>query len=117
MLTQQQIQDLIERIAQHYKPEPEKIILFGSYAAGTANESSDLDLLVVVKESAQPRHKRAKAIRKLLWGILDAPKDILVYTQAEIDEWQQVKEAFITTVTNTGKIVYENKRRTHPKLD
>jgi hypothetical protein len=69
-----------------------------------------------VKESDQPRYKRAKDVRKLLWGIVDIPKDMLVYTQHEIDEWQQVKEAFITTVINTGKVVYENKNRIDPKL-
>jgi predicted nucleotidyltransferase len=116
MLNQQQIQTVVERIARFYKPAPEKIIVFGSYAADTANEQSDLDLLVVVNESNQPRSKRAKDVRKLLWGLVNIPKDILVYTQPEIDEWQQVQEAFITTVINTGKVVYENKSRIDPKL-
>lgn len=114
MLTQPDFQHIIHTIASKYHPE--KIILFGSYAVGTATDTSDLDLLIVVKDSAQPRHQRAREIRKLLWGMLDIPKDILVYTQDEIDEWQNVAEAFITTVVNTGKVLYENKSRTHSKL-
>ena len=44
MISQEQIEEIIKRIASNYKPE--KIILFGSYAYGTATEDSDLDLLV-----------------------------------------------------------------------
>jgi hypothetical protein len=56
----------------------------------------------------QPRYKRARDIRKHLWGIAEAPKDILVYTQKEIDEWKEVEEAFITNIVRSGRVVYEN---------
>ena len=39
------IQEVVERIKTEYQPE--KIILFGSYAYGTPNEDSDIDLLIV----------------------------------------------------------------------
>ncbi len=109
MISQKQIKEIIARIISHYKPE--KIILFGSYAQGTSTKDSDLDLLVIVKDSTQPLYQRARAIRKHLWGITDIPKDILVYTQREIDEWQEVEEAFITSVIKKGKKLYENKER------
>ena len=106
MITQKQIGEIVDRIAINYKPE--RIILFGSYAHGIPTEYSDLDLLVVVKKSEQPRYKRAREIRKHLWGITDLSKDILVYTQEEIDEWKTVEEAFITSIMKKGKILYEN---------
>jgi predicted nucleotidyltransferase len=40
------IQALADRIAEHFHPQ--RIILFGSYAAGTAGPDSDVDLLVVL---------------------------------------------------------------------
>ncbi len=107
MVTQEQIEEIVERIASNNKPE--KIILFGSYADGIPNEDSDLDLLVVVESSGQPRYKRAREIRKHLWGIAEVPKDILVYTQREIDEWKEVEEAFITSIMENGRVLYENK--------
>ena len=107
MLTQKQIEKIVERIAINYNPE--KIILFGSYAYGVPTEDSDLDLLVVVESSKQPRYRRAREIRKHLWGITEAPKDILVYTQEEIDEWEKVEDAFITSVMKSGKVLYESK--------
>ena len=115
MINRAQLEEIIKRIKSNYRLE--KIILFGSYAYGKPTENSDLDLLVVVKSSNQPRHKRAREIRKHLWGVTDIPKDILVYTEDEIEEWKGVEDAFITRVLREGKILYENKRRTDRELD
>lgn len=107
MVTQRQISKIVHEIRNDYSLE--KIILFGSYAYGQPEEDSDLDLLVVVKKSDLPRHKRAREIRKRLWGLIDTPKDILVYTEDEIEEWKEVEQAFITKIMNQGRVLYENK--------
>jgi predicted nucleotidyltransferase len=104
MIMQKQIEEIVKRIVDNYKPE--KIILFGSYAHGIPSKDSDLDLLIV-KNSSLPRYKRAGEIRKHLWGISDIPKDIIVYTQEEIDDWKEVDEAFITSIVKKGKVLYE----------
>lgn len=39
---------------------PDQIILFGSYAYGTPDTDSDLDLLIVVPDSREPQYKRAR---------------------------------------------------------
>ena len=50
------LDDLIRRIAERFSPE--KIILFGSRARGDAGPDSDIDLLVLFSEVADP-NKRA----------------------------------------------------------
>jgi uncharacterized protein len=55
MLTEAEIQTLADKIAK--RMEPEKIIIFGSYAKGTATARSDLDLLVI-KDTPLPMHAR-----------------------------------------------------------
>ena len=42
----QVIRDYARRVAERFQPE--KIILFGSYAYGTPHEDSDVDILVVM---------------------------------------------------------------------
>jgi len=46
MVSTEAIRDLSARIAERFHPE--KIVLFGSYAYGTASEDSDVDLLVIL---------------------------------------------------------------------
>ena len=83
---------------------PLQVLLFGSYAEGTATEESDLDLLVVM-ESTEPRYKRGASIRSLLWPP-KAPLDILVYTPAEVNRWNGVPNHVLTNAFKTGKVLY-----------
>ena len=58
--------------------EPEKIILFGSYAYGTPTEDSDLDICITQK-SISSKIKEKSTIRKALKNI-KISKDILLET-------------------------------------
>ena len=102
MISKYKINQIIKIIKDNINPE--KIILFGSYANGNPDEHSDLDLLIV-KDSDVPRYKRGREIRKYLRGI-GVPLDIIVYTKDEIDRWKNVEEAFITQIMKNGKVLY-----------
>jgi predicted nucleotidyltransferase len=84
---------------------PEKIVLFGSRARGNARADSDIDLLVV-ESSRLPRYKRAGRYRKAVAGMFIA-KDIVVWSPEEINEWESVPNAFITTILREGRVLYE----------
>lgn len=88
--------------------DPEKIILFGSYAYGKPTDKSDLDILVIMN-SGLPRYRRSRSIYRCLAGLL-IPKDVLVYTPEEIEEWSEVPQAFITTAIRKGKVIYEKEQ-------
>ena len=83
---------------------PQKIILFGSYASGQQTPHSDLDLLVI-KESNLARHQRSREIRKHFRGLKIA-LDILVYTPGEIEKWKDVRTSFVHEVLEKGKVIY-----------
>jgi predicted nucleotidyltransferase len=103
MIEQDKISEIIKKIASGYNPD--KIILFGSYAAGNPNEDSDLDLFVI-KDSDLPRPQRTVHVRKMLYGAM-IPIDLIVYTPKEIEESKENKFSFVYKVLNTGKILYE----------
>ncbi|OFX18271.1 MAG: hypothetical protein A2033_17625 [Bacteroidetes bacterium GWA2_31_9] len=107
MISQSQINDVISKIVTYYKPE--KILLFGSYANGTATEDSDLDLLVV-KNSDLPRYKRALELRRYLRPFKFLfPIDLLVFTNEELVNQSTSSFSFANDVLSTCKIVYEKK--------
>jgi len=100
----QLLQEIVRRIIT--VSHPEKVILFGSRARGTAHPESDIDLLVIA-HSTQPRHRRAAPLYGALSDIL-APMDIVVYSPEEVQEWGEVRQAFVTTAIHEGQVLYEN---------
>jgi predicted nucleotidyltransferase len=99
--------DLLDRITQKLVVtlNPEQIILFGSYAYGDPTEDSDVDLLVIVSQSDEPRYRRARQAYKVLRGI-GIPKDILVMTRAEVERKANVPSSLINQVLSQGKVLY-----------
>ncbi len=59
-----------------------KIGYFGSYARGDWGTGSDLDVIVILKESSQPLWKR---VLEFDTTNLPVPVDLLVYTVKEIE--------------------------------
>lgn len=82
MITPDIINEVKKRLIDVYNPDA--IYLFGSYAWGHPTEDSDLDILIIIKESSEKRHKRGIAGSRALRGML-IPKNILVYTQEELE--------------------------------
>ncbi len=91
---------------------PERIILFGSRATGTAKDRSDYDFLVVDSEPFSMNHSRRKTAGKI-WRALASfrvPTDILMYHVDEVEKWRQTRNHVIFHALNEGKVVYERTR-------
>lgn len=107
MITQEQIEEVVRRIVTNVNPE--KVILFGSYAYGSPGEDSDLDILVI-KDSTLPRHERVKGILRHLRG-LKIPIDVVCYTPNEVEHWRETEAAFITQILRKGRVLYERRKQ------
>lgn len=98
------IKIITQKIKDNYNPE--KIILFGSYAYGKPKKDSDIDLLIIKKTNA--RHiDRSTKVRKILQEenrlIAIEP---LVYTPEEIAQRVEIEDDFIRNIMNEGKVLY-----------
>jgi uncharacterized protein len=67
-------------------PELLRLGYFGSYARGDAGVGSDLDVIAIVREAAEPFERRS-----LIWDLnaLPVPADIIIYTR---DEWERLQQ-------------------------
>lgn len=101
-LDEKTIQKIIERIVSNYQPQ--KIFLFGSYAKGTPKKDSDIDLLII-KKSPLPRLQFIREIRKSLNDIV-FPKDIIVLSEPEFEQYKNIKGSLAYEVTKSGRILY-----------
>jgi uncharacterized protein len=97
------LETAVERLKAEFQPE--EIYLFGSHAWGTPTEDSDLDLMVIVKESLE-RHIRRMQRAHLCLGDLEMSTDVFVPTRAEFDRYRTVKASLSHTIAEKGKKIY-----------
>jgi predicted nucleotidyltransferase len=89
--------------------DPERVYLFGSHAAGTADSRSDIDLLVVEREPFGPTRSRRLEMARL-WRLLArfrVPKDILVFTVDEVERWRGARNHVVAQAMRDGRLLYE----------
>ncbi len=106
-ITEQVIDEMMEVIIREIHPE--RIILFGSRARGEEKMASDIDLLVVEKESFGMGHSRREEIARIrrILSQFRIPKDILVYSTDEIAKWQHAMNHIISHILREGRVLYE----------
>lgn len=109
MLDEATIRSAVQRLA-NAAGSPSKIILFGSYARGTADEGSDLDLMVVEREIGE---RAAEYLR--LRGALGrvAPGigvDLLLYPLAEFERRSDVLGTVLHEAKVEGRVLHDRLR-------
>lgn len=78
-----------------------RIILFGSYARGSAREDSDLDFLVVEPEV---KSRRAEMVRlRDVLRPLRIPVDVLVVSQKTFEEWADAAGTVLYEAAHSGR--------------
>lgn len=104
MILREDIQNFTNALVERYAPE--KVILFGSHAAGTATQDSDVDLLVIMqyqgKASAQ-----ALDIRRTLKRSF--PLDLIVQAPEETEWREKSGDPLIQQALRQGKMLYERR--------
>jgi predicted nucleotidyltransferase len=86
-----QLREYAEKLKRN-RPEVETIGLFGSYATDTFGPSSDVDLLIILRESSQRFLDR---IPHYLPDNLTVDCDVFPYTKMEIEKMQQEGSSWI----------------------
>jgi HEPN domain-containing protein/predicted nucleotidyltransferase len=99
------LEQATETLIRHYQPS--RIILFGSHAAGTADDESDFDLLVVKPTHRRPLERQTEVDRLL------APRsialDLVVYTPQEFRQLFLEGNPLVEEIVNKGQVRYMRK--------
>jgi predicted nucleotidyltransferase len=95
------IRHFARRVAQRFQPD--KIILFGSYAYGKPHEESDVDLLVVMRT----RNAIDQSIRISLAFEQPFSLDLIVRTPWQIERGLKDDNWFLREIVEKGKVLYE----------
>jgi predicted nucleotidyltransferase len=90
---------------------PDKIILFGSYANGTPNEDSDIDIFLL-KDDLEIEHLREYKL-KLQKQLFSIQKKYLIGLDLFVDSTKRmqyridtIKDQFYSKILEEGKVIY-----------
>ena len=85
--------------------EVDKIILFGSYASGTYNDDSDIDICVITNKNKR-KIEILREIRNILFDYISKPLDLLVYRSEEFDERAEKFKSIEREIKEKGELLY-----------
>ena len=84
---------------------PQRINLFGSQARGTADDRSDVDILVICPFEGKRRHLMVEMDRSLRG--LNLARDIVILTPEEFERDRYIPGTIARPAWREGKVLYE----------
>ena len=102
MINEYTLQQLTKRLVAAAKPS--RVIVFGSYGRGDADEGSDLDIMVI-----QPvvTDQVAEMVRlRQVIGSVGTGVDVMVYPEAEYERRSQVPGTLLYWARKEGRMLY-----------
>jgi len=93
---------MVQRIVDRFHPD--RVILFGSHARGTAGPDSDVDLLVVMPVAGSKREKQLEV--RLALHEFKVSKDIIITTPEDFEWRKEIPGTVERPAAREGKVVY-----------
>ncbi len=81
-----------------------KIFCFGSICTDTWGVGSDLDIIIILKQTSVPFISRANLFDA---SAICVPTDILVYTESEIETFDDQKSRFMDDIQKKAILLYQ----------
>jgi predicted nucleotidyltransferase len=104
MISNQILEEAARRLVEKFHPE--KIILFGSQARGTADEHSDVDILVI----QNIKGNRRNLLMEMYYALsgLGFARDIIVLSPEEFERDRLIPGTIARPAWKEGKVLYES---------
>ena len=108
MKADKSIKDLILKMCDRIKEayQPDRIILFGSFAYGNPTDDSDVDLLIVEDDARRPIDRRVDIRHIVREENRKIALTLLVYTPAELEYRLSIGDDFVDEVLKSGEVLY-----------
>jgi predicted nucleotidyltransferase len=109
----------IEQLKLHLsKLKPRLVLVFGSYAYGTPDKESDLDVFVVLNDNSVPASFKERQALYLAVSpytrpvARQIPIDLMVFTIPMFEQFKASKSNFSKEIIEKGIIIYESDYQT-----
>ena len=106
MVTKETLRLATDRLVEQFRPQ--RVILFGSQARGTADARSDVDLLVICPVPSGQGSRRALmvAMDRALRGV-EVATDVIILTPEEFERDRQIPGTVARPAWREGRVLYE----------
>lgn len=105
-MTRDELPSLVQRSLQRFIRAfaPERILLYGSYAKGTNQPRSDVDMLIVADLPGNPEshNRRARQLASDCFPRID----VVFATPHDVEHADAVRSPFLLSILGTGVEVY-----------
>ncbi len=109
--TEVELKDLVDKVINKVTADfaVDEIILFGSYAKGTANDMSDVDIAIISPEfdTKNPLFENALKIKKQT-KLFEPYLQLIAFASPTFYSEVFIDPGFIREIKNTGKVVYSS---------
>jgi predicted nucleotidyltransferase len=102
MVAMSEIQHVVDRIAREF--DPERVILFGSYASGAARDASDVDLLVILPFDGKAFWKSLEILNRV---DPQFPVDLLARRPDDTARRYEQGDPLVLEAFDHGQVLYE----------
>ena len=102
IVSDREIQEFCDRLVKEFNPD--KVILFGSYARGEQREWSDVDIMVVMPHEGNGIDESVRIRTRVR---PDFPLDLLTYRLEDLERRYREHDPFVGHALDTGKVLYE----------
>ena len=101
------LKDYVPKLCRDH-PEIEKVIVFGSFVRDESVPGSDLDLLIILKESELPFLKR---IPQFMPSHFPVGIDVFPYTKKEMEKMLNKGNCFLRSALEEGREINITKKK------
>ena len=105
MVQMAEIEQIGRRIVEEFQPD--RVILFGSHADGTAGKDSDVDLLVVLPFKGRPLQKSLEILNRV---DIRFPCDLIARRPQDVIRRYRQGDPLIREALDRGKVLYDRAR-------
>ena len=98
------LESFTQKVKQVYGTRLEKIILYGSYARGTQNIDSDIDVMIILKNI---NHEKVGIIGSLITEMKEQFNVLISMMPVTFQRYSESQRLFYKNVRKEGIIIYE----------
>jgi len=102
MIDRKKIKVFVNEVVRQFQPE--RVVLFGSYAYGKPGNDSDVDLLVIMPHEGHSAIQSAEIRNRIHAGF---PLDLIVRSPDEIKKRLAINDFFIAEILDQGETLYD----------